>query len=59
LILEYPHLSHDDKKMKMIRPTIRSSEMVPTAIEPYNENFLNLFWEEVLSDKLPSAATTN
>ena len=47
LILEYPHLSHDDEKMKMIRPTIRSSEMVQTAIEPYNENFLNLFWEEV------------
>ena len=47
LILEYPHLTHDDEKMKMIRPTIRSSEMVQTAIEPYNEGFLNQFWEEV------------
>ncbi len=47
LILEYPRLSHADEKMKMIRPTIRSSEMVQMAIEPYNENYLNLFWEEV------------
>lgn len=47
LILEYPHLSHDSKKMRMIRPTIRSIEMVQTSIEGYNENYLNLFWEEV------------
>lgn len=47
LILEYPHLSHDDEKMEMISPSIRSAEAVQTAIEPYNENFLNLFWEEV------------
>lgn len=47
LILEYPHLSHDNEKMKMIRPVIRSIEMVQTAIEPYNKSFLNLFWEEV------------
>jgi hypothetical protein len=47
LILEYPHLSHDDEKMKMIRPTIRASEQMQTVMEPYNENYLNLFWEEV------------
>ncbi|MEG6510338.1 DUF5677 domain-containing protein [Desulforamulus ruminis] len=47
LILEYPSLSHDDEKMRIIRPTIRSAELAQTAIEQYNENYLNLFWEEV------------
>ncbi len=47
LILEYPNLSHEDEKMRFIRPTIRSIEMIQTGNEQYNENYLNLFWEEL------------
>jgi hypothetical protein len=47
LILEYPHFKHDDEKMKKIRPTIRATELTQSEMENYNENFLDLFWEEV------------
>jgi hypothetical protein len=47
LILEYPHLDHIDEKMKMIRPMVRTMEMVPIEIDPYNVEFLDLFWEGV------------
>ena len=47
LILEYPTLSHDDEKMRMIRPMIRSMELVPMEIDPYDESYLNTFWEAV------------
>ena len=47
LILEYPYLSHDNEQMRMIRPTIRTCEMMQNVIEPFNENYLSLFWEEV------------
>jgi len=47
LILEYPNLSHDDEKMRIIRPTIRSMELVPAEIDSYDEQYLNIFWEEI------------
>lgn len=47
LVLEYPNLSHDNEKMKMIRPTIRSMELAQTSLEQYDEKYLNLFWEGV------------
>ncbi|WP_378955752.1 DUF5677 domain-containing protein [Pelosinus sp. sgz500959] len=47
LVLEYPKLSHDDEKMRMIRPTIRSMEMALIESDTYDENYLNVFWEGV------------
>lgn len=47
LILEYPHLDHRDEKMKMIRPTVRTMEMISIELDPYDSEFLDLFWEGV------------
>lgn len=47
LILEYPYLDHSDEKMKMIRPMVRSMEIVPIDIDSYNAKFLDIFWEGV------------
>jgi len=47
LILEYPHLSHEDEKMRMIRPTVRSMEMTHNMLEPSDANYIDMFWEAV------------
>jgi hypothetical protein len=47
LLLEYPTLSHEDEKMRMIRPLVRSMEIGPTEINPYDEGYLYTFWESV------------
>ncbi|MHB8278574.1 MAG: DUF5677 domain-containing protein [Candidatus Humimicrobiaceae bacterium] len=47
LILEYPHLEHSDEKMRIIRPTIRSMEMVLLNLETLDEQFLENFWRRI------------
>ncbi|MBQ4816895.1 DUF5677 domain-containing protein [Bacillus pumilus] len=47
LLLDYPNLSHEDEKMRTIRPLVRSMEIVPVEIDPYNEGYLDIFWESV------------
>lgn len=47
LILEYPKLDHSDEKMRMIRPMVRSMELAPIDLDPYNTDFLDIFWEGV------------
>lgn len=47
LLLEYPNLSHDDEKMRMIRPMVRSAEITPIDIDPYDADYLDVFWEGV------------
>lgn len=47
LILDYPNLSHDDVKMRIIRPTVRSTEMALNGMEENNDNYINIFWESV------------
>jgi hypothetical protein len=41
----YPHTSHDDEKMKMYRPTIRSIEGLLGESE--NSDFISEFWEGI------------
>lgn len=47
LLLEYPTLSHENEKMRMIRPLVRSMEIGPIEFDPYDEDYLNSYWESV------------
>ena len=47
LILEYPHLEHSNERMRMIRPIIRSTEMMLLGLELLNEQFLEDFWRRI------------
>lgn len=47
LILEYPKLEHTDEKMRLIRPTIRSLEMMVLHLEVHNEDYLKEFWRRI------------
>lgn len=47
LILEYPHLEHSNERMRIIRPTIRSTEMMLLRLEILNEQFLEDFWRRI------------
>lgn len=44
LILEYPQLDHSNEKMRMIRPTIRSMEMLIPNLGILDVDFLEDFW---------------
>ncbi len=43
----YPHLSHDEKEMELLRPIIRSSEMGLDFTIKTNHAYLKFFWEEI------------
>ncbi len=47
MLLEYPTLSHEDERMRMIRPTVRSMEMLQNEIDPFDGKYLDFFWEAV------------
>lgn len=42
----YPYTNHDDEKMKMYRPSIRSTEMIDFENQ-LNQDFINNFWKEI------------
>lgn len=44
MILQYPTLSHSTEKMKMIRPSVRSLEMMILQFEKTNTAYLIDFW---------------
>lgn len=44
LLREYPTLDHTDEKMRMIRPMIRSMEMMSLHFETFNKEYIALFW---------------
>jgi len=44
IILRYPTLSHSDEEMKMIRPSVRSLEMMILQFEEANSAYLKDFW---------------
>lgn len=46
-VLEYPRLEHNDSKMYLIRPTIRSLEIGLSVIEEVNRKYLEIFWGEI------------
>lgn len=43
-LLEYPVLDHSAEKMHMIRPLVRSAEMMVLQSEKANSDYLRLFW---------------
>ncbi len=47
LILEYPKLEHSDEKMRIIRPSIRSMEMMVLNLEILDVTFLENFWVRI------------
>lgn len=47
LLLEYPTLSHEDDKMRMVRPMVRSMEISPMELDPFDSDYLDVFWEGV------------
>lgn len=49
LIRKYPQLSHDDEMMRMVRPTVRSLEMMILNIENLDTLYIKKFWR-IISD---------
>lgn len=48
MLAEYPYISHDDEKMRTIRPLIRANEGCLQGMTDENNNdFINEFWERV------------
>lgn len=47
LIQKYPRLSHADELMRMIRPSIRSSEMFVLRKEDVDSNYIQMFWRKI------------
>lgn len=46
-LVKYPYLEHEDDEMRMIRPMVRSMELMALAFEEPNLEYLNYFWESV------------
>ncbi len=46
IFVNYPYTSHDNEKMKMYRPLIRTIEMTDIENQP-NQDFINNFWKEI------------
>lgn len=44
-LLKYPKLEHDNEEMRMIRPFVRSLELMCLKFEESNMEYLNCFWE--------------
>ncbi|MDI7230149.1 hypothetical protein QMM87_15980, partial [Leptospira santarosai] len=44
---EYPNTDHDDQKMHMFRPLVRSMEGVGIALAKSNEEFNRKFWRDI------------
>lgn len=47
MLLEYPTLPHKNEKMRIIRPMIRSVEIGQVEFDPYDSDYLDVFWERV------------
>lgn len=47
LLQLYPNLNHEDEAMKMIRPIIRSTEMMIMNFEKIDYEYLQMFWRYV------------
>lgn len=47
LLLKYPYIEHSNNEMHIIRPTIRSLELVTTDFKVINEKYLEEFWERI------------
>ncbi|CUX72129.1 hypothetical protein BN3590_04590 [Clostridium sp. C105KSO15] len=47
IICEYPHIEHDDERMRLVRPTIRSMEMFTLDMGNADKRNLEFFWERI------------
>lgn len=47
LILSYPRLSHDAEKMRMVRPSVRSLEMMMLNFEEPDSMYIQKFWRRI------------
>jgi len=47
LILSYPRLSHDDAMMQMVRPSVRSLEMMILNFEDTDSIYIQNFWRRI------------
>lgn len=65
LLLKYPNLEHDEEEMRMIRPMVRSLELLTLEFEKIDLDFLDYFWEcvskmtecELMSIQFPKEET--
>lgn len=47
LLYRYQFVDHSSEEMRMIRPLVRSCEMMLLTIEKANDDYLNLFWSVI------------
>lgn len=46
-LLKYPYLEHDNEEMRMVRPMVRSLELMSLQFEEANIEYLNFYWEGI------------
>ncbi|WP_461612087.1 DUF5677 domain-containing protein [Clostridium sp. Marseille-QA1073] len=46
-LMKYPYLEHNDEKMRMLRPSIRASELMILNMEKKAEWYLISFWRKI------------
>lgn len=46
-LCQYPYLEHSDEKMRIIRPSIRASELMILKMEKKAEWYINVFWRKI------------
>lgn len=47
MLLKYPELKHEDEEMRMIRPSVRATELALLQMEKANKMFLEYFWRRI------------
>ena len=47
MLVKYPSMSHDDELMRMVRPMVRSTEMMLLQIEKIEDKYIKNFWERI------------
>lgn len=47
LLLKYPRLEHRNEEMRMIRPLVRSMELITLESKEINIEYLNYFWRSI------------
>lgn len=47
LLFRYQLIEHSSEEMRMIRPLVRSSEMMLLTMEEANDDYINVFWNAI------------
>lgn len=48
-LIKYPSCSHSDEIMRMLRPTVRSMELMTMEMEKTDKNFIDSYWKRISS----------